>query len=45
MKIFFGLNRNGLWYVTDKMPEKESYFTIHATSMKDAEAQLFDMIA
>jgi hypothetical protein len=44
MLIFYGLHKNGLWYITDKMPEKESYIVIHAETRKDAECKLFEIV-
>lgn len=44
MKIFYGLHKGGLWYVTDTMPGKESYIVIHALSFHEAQTKLFEII-
>jgi hypothetical protein len=44
MLKFYGCLKNNLWYITDKMPEKESYIVIHAKTRHDAECQLFEMV-
>lgn len=42
--IFYGLHKNGLWYITSELPVNQSYIVIHADSRLDAECQLFEMI-
>lgn len=45
MKTFYGLNKNGLWYITDKEPtQDQSFIRIEALTWHDAECQLFEMM-
>lgn len=44
MLRFYGLHKNGLWYITSKVPEKESYIIIEAESRLEAECKLFEII-
>jgi len=41
MKVFYGLIKGTLWYVSETMPEKASYIVIHAETIQDAEIKLF----
>lgn len=44
MKIFYGVLKGNLWYVTDKMPEKVSYIVIHANNQHEAQTKLFKIV-
>lgn len=45
MLKFYGIFR-GVWFVTDKEPEKgTSFITLEADDQHEAECQLFEMIA
>jgi len=45
MRTFYGSHKNGLWYISEVCPKVGAYITIIAETRKDAEMQLFEMVA
>lgn len=44
MNKYYGLHKNGLWYITDIEPTNQSYIVIEADTRQDAECKLFEIV-
>lgn len=44
-KIFYGIYTGHIWYISDKIPKKESYIVIHANCIAAASVKLNSIIS